>query len=255
MKPLKELMQKPPDLSIIVPAFSEEKRIGHTLDELAIFLKNDKYFKNKFVEVIVVAADTTDRTYQIIRSKQNLFTNLRLLKPGKKVGKGRDVQYGMSRANGRYILFMDADLATPLHHIKNFYEACTEDNDLVIGTRNLLTYRSGLSRGLLARLGGLLWQLLSGIWVEDTQCGFKMFSKRAGRICFSKLTILGWGFDMEILVIARVNGLKIKALRINDWQDMPYSTHTDKPLKITIRMVKDFVKINVNRLRSVYLEN
>jgi dolichyl-phosphate beta-glucosyltransferase len=255
MKLLKTPAPKQPDVSIVIPAYREEKRIGPTLDELAAFLKRDAFFKRKDVEVVVVAADAPDKTHEIVNTKQTLFKRFVFLKPGPLVGKGRDVQYGMLRASGKVAVFMDADLATPLHHLKTFYEACVSGNDVVIGTRNLRTYRANVLQGLFASLGNLLYRLGSGMQIEDTQCGFKMFNARARQLCFSKLTILGWGFDIELLAIAQANGLRIKATRIDDYQHMPYSTHTEGATAITLRSVRDFGHITVRRLRGAYLNS
>lgn len=254
MTSLKQHIQNQPDLTIVIPAYQEEKRIGQTLDELAAFLKQDAYFKPKGVEVLVVASDSQDKTVAIVTSKRSLFNQLQLLQPGPVVGKGRDVQYGMLRASGKIAVFMDADLATPLHHLQTFYEACLDGNDVVIGTRNLLTYRSNILQGLFASFGNLLYRVGSGIWIEDTQCGFKMFNERARTVCFSKLTIVGWGFDIELLAIARANGLKLKTFRIDDYRHMPFSTHTDSKLKVSERSVSDFGHITLNRIRRVYAD-
>lgn len=242
-----------PDLSVVIPAYCEERRISRTLDELAAFLKHDEFFKQTDVEVLVVSADAPDKTHEIIAAKKKLFRRLQLLRPGPRVGKGRDVQYGMLRASGKIAVFMDADLATPLHHLRKFYEVCTDGNDIVIGTRNLLTYRSNVVRGIFASFGNLLYRLASGIRIEDTQCGFKMFNERARTLCFSKLRVLGWGFDIELLAIARANNLKLKAFHITDYKHMPFSTHTEGIMKITVRTVRDFGQVTINRLRGVYV--
>lgn len=245
--------EKAVDLSIVIPAYREEKRIGRTLDRLAVFLKHDTFFNRKTVEILVVAADTPDKTQEVVIAKQRLFNNLQLLKPGSKVGKGRDVQYGMLQARGRFVVFMDADLATPLHHLEKFYVACEQGSDVVIGTRDLLTYRPDGLRRLVSIAGNILFRLVSGLWIEDSQCGFKMFSNQAARLCFSKLTILGWGFDMEILAIARVNGLKIQHYRINDWRDMSHSTFTDSVLTTSLRSFRDLFHIAIYRLNRKYV--
>lgn len=250
----KTLIQKHPDLSIIIPAFSEEKRIGRTLDQLAKFLKNDPFFSQKKVEVLVVAADTSDKTHKIVVEKQSLFDNCQLLKPGPRVGKGRDVQYGMLRANGEIAIFMDADLATPLSYLQKFYETCASGTDIVIGTRNLLRYRSNILRNIFSYGGNLLYRIASGIWIDDTQCGFKMFNRRAREVCFSRQTIMGWDFDTELLAIAKVNKMNQKAYRIDDWTNMPYSTHTDGILKIIMRTTKSFGQVAVNRMLGTYKE-
>jgi len=244
-----------PDLAIVIPAHCEEKRIGATLDILAKFLNSNTFFRDKEVEIIVVAADAPDKTQAIVESKQQLFNQLALLKPGLHVGKGRDVQYGVLRARGKYIMFMDADLATPLHHLEEFYIACEQGSDVTIGTRDLFTYRGSKVRNLFSGIGNRLYQLVSGIHVEDTQCGFKMFTFQAAQLCFSKLTILGWGFDLEVLAIAKVNNLTITPIRIDDWEDKPFSTYTDGALRILLRMTRDFAHITVNLVRGKYLLN
>jgi dolichyl-phosphate beta-glucosyltransferase len=241
------------DLSIVIPAYCEEKRIGKTLDKLAVFLKHDSYFSHKIVEVIVVAANAPDRTKDIILSKQYLFKLFKIINPKDRVGKGRDVRLGIIRASGEIIVFMDADLATPLHHLEKFYKACS-DNDIVIGTRNLLRYRPNYIRRMFAVIGNILFRFVSGIWVEDSQCGFKMFKKTAARKCFSKLTILEWGFDMEILAIARANRMRIKYFRINDWKDIPGSTFTESIFKTSFRSIKDLTHIKIKLRNKSYIQ-
>jgi dolichyl-phosphate beta-glucosyltransferase len=241
-------------LSIVIPAYCEERRISATLDALLPYLAN---FTTRSTEVLVVAADAPDKTHEIIRAKQARFAQKRipltLLTPGPRVGKGRDVQYGMLRARGKYVLFMDADLATPLHHIEQFYEACKHGSDIVIGTRNLRKYRHSKFRNSFAHFGNVLYQTASGIKVEDTQCGFKMFSRTAVHLCFTKLTILGWGFDLEVLAIAKANKLSIRSFRIDDWEDKPFSTYTDKPVRIAMRSMRDFIYVAINDLRGRYM--
>ena len=245
--------QNRPDLSIVIPAYQEEKRIGKSLDELSSFLKNNVFFKDKNVEVLVVAADATDKTHKIVMDKKRQFRQLELLKPGAKVGKGRDVQYGMLRAPGKMVIFMDADLATPLSHLEEFYVLCEQGNDVVIGTRNLHKYRSNPVRRIVTIIGNVLFKISGGLWIEDSQCSFKLFNERAAKLCFSKLKIMGWGFDMEVLAIAKANGLKIQARRIDDWKDMPYSTFTDGVIITSLHSIVDLTRIVTSRLSGKYL--
>lgn len=241
-----------PELSIIIPAYCEERRIGKTLDDLAGFLKTEESLKNKTLEVLVVSADSPDRTHAAVRSKQDKFADLRLLKPGPKVGKGRDVQYGMLRAKGEALIFMDADLATPLHHLSTFYNAFLQGNDLVVGTRNLFKHHPNYMRRLISNSGNLLFRFAGGVWIEDSQCGFKLFSRQAAEICFTRLTIQGWGFDMEVLAIARANKLKMKFLRINDWQSIPDGTFQDGLFKNSIRSLLELAYILERRVTGHY---
>jgi len=240
------------DLTIVIPAYKEAKRIGSTLDKLSVFLKKDPTIKKLNIEVLVVSADSLDDTHEIVRKKTNKFTNMRLLKPGKRVGKGRDVKYGMDRAKGNCIVFMDADLATPLKYLPIFYDIHNSGIDIVIATRNLLKHHSNFSRRFVSNIGNFLFRLAGGVWVEDSQCGFKMFSKKASKECFNKLKILGWGFDMEILAIAKANKLSIKSVRVDDWESVPEGTFTEGLLNNSINSLKELGIILWRRISGQY---
>jgi dolichyl-phosphate beta-glucosyltransferase len=242
------------DLTIVIPAYHEELRIEKTLNELSQFIKKDRFFRDKSIEIIVVAADSTDKTHQMVESMKNKFKALRLLKPGSRVGKGRDVKYGMLRAKGKAVIFMDADLATPLKYLGKFYDCYSKGSDIVIATRNLHRHHPNMIRRLISNLGNLLYRLASGVWIEDSQCGFKLFSSNACQLCFSKLTILGWGFDMEILAIAKANKLKVKTYRINDWKAIPGGSFADNILKNSIKSLYELAYIFWNRLFNKYVD-
>jgi dolichyl-phosphate beta-glucosyltransferase len=247
------LMTSQPDLSIVIPALNEEKRIGETLDNLNRFLKTDKTLKKIECEVIVVSADGHDKTHKVANKHGAKIKNFSLLLPGRRVGKGRDVKYGMLRANGKYVLFMDADTATPLHHIPQFYKQAISGYDIVVATRNLKKHHSYLPRRMLSILGNTAYRILGGVWIEDSQCGFKLFSKSATKTCFKRQTILRWGFDMEILTIAKIHHLKMKCVRINDWKPVaggPFdSSHT---IMNAIETLHELIAIARNRLLRKY---
>lgn len=240
------------DLSIVIPAYREGKRIGKSLDELAVFLRKEKTLKDLSIEVIVVSADSTDDTHEVVLKKKKKFVSLTLLKPGPKVGKGRDVKYAMLRAKGKSIVFMDADLATPLRHLPQFYTAQQKGADVVIATRNLLKHHPSPARRLLSNAGNLIFRIAGGVWVEDSQCGFKMFTYDAAQICFTKLNIMGWGFDMEVLAIAKANKLKVVSKRANDWISVPEGTFDSGVLKNSLISLGELGYIFWNRIRSVY---
>ncbi len=242
------------DLSIVLPALREGKRIGKSLDRLARFIKIDPTLKKLNIETIVVAANGGDNTSKIAATKRSKFKNFRLLKPGKVVGKGRDVQYGMLRAKGKAVIFMDADLATPLKHLPGFYKLYLSGADAVIGTRNLRKHHPGYLRRLISNVGNLLFRIVGGVWIEDSQCGFKLFSAEATKLCFSKLTIMRWGFDMELLTIAKVNKLKVKTRRINDWISVPGGVFNVGIFKNAIITLKELAQILVHRLSGDYLD-
>lgn len=240
------------DLSIVIPAYSEEKRIGKTLDALAAFIVNDSLLKKMNVEVLVVSADSDDLTHDIVEAQAAKFPSLKLLKPGKRVGKGRDVKFGVLQARGKAVMFMDADLATPLYYIPKFYSEIQSGADVVIGVRDLSNYRSSKLRNFYSYGGNKMYRFISRLEYKDTQCGFKMFTRQAARICFSRLSILGWDFDMEVLAIAQIHNLKVAPFSLPDWIDMPHSTHKDGYMKVMLRMPLSYMRIVKNRVVGRY---
>lgn len=245
-------IRKQPDLSIVIPAYREEKRIGKTLDELADFLATDKSLKDASIEVIVVSADSPDKTHVIVRDKSKLFSNFRFVRPGPKVGKGRDVCAGMLKSKGKAVIFMDADLATPLRHLPRFYNAHQRGAHVVVGTRNLREHHPEFLRRMLSHTGNILFKILCGVWLEDSQCGFKLFSQQATNVCFNKMTIQGWGFDMEVLTIARINRFPITAMRINDWKSVPGGTFIGNAFKNSTDSLMELLYIFWGRLQGRY---
>lgn len=248
-----EMSLKRPKLSIVIPAYAEEKRIGTTLETIADFIDRDPTISKLQVEIIVVAADAGDRTKEIVKQKAHLFASLTLLEPGPRVGKGRDVRFGMLHSHGDAIIYMDADLATPVHHISSFYSAFRDGADIVVGTRNIRAHHTRKMRILVANAGNALFRIVAGFWIEDTQCGFKLFSRHAAQLCFSHLAIVGWGFDMEVLAIAKANRFKVVTKRIDDWQDMPFSTFDTSVLWNSLQSLKDLALIAQRRLTRAYL--
>lgn len=241
------------DLTIVIPALNEEKRIVKTLSKLNDFLSNDFTMNKLCCEVIIVSADSNDNTHFLINKITKNLNNYRSIFPGKKIGKGRDVRIGMLAASGRNIVYMDADLATPLYYLPMFIKLIEKGNDIVIATRNLRTHHPNIIRRILSNTGNFAFRLLGGVSVEDSQCGFKMFSTKAAKICFSRQTIMYWGFDMEILTIAKIRKLKLCCVRINDWQHVKYGTfHESQVIANALSTLKDLLYIFLNRLLGVY---
>ncbi len=240
------------DLSIVIPAYREAKRIGKTMDKLADFINKDKTIKKLNVELIVVSADSDDKTHEIINKRASNFKNFKFIPAGKQVGKGRDVKLGMQKAQGDVAIFMDADLATPLKYITQFYNLYLSGYDVIVATRNLKKHHPELLRRSLSIAGNILYRVIGGVWIEDSQCGFKMFSRKASRVCFSKLTTTGWGFDMEVLTIAKVNHFKIKPVRVNDWVSVPGGSFASGAIKSSLASLKDLSLIFARRLNGKY---
>lgn len=234
------------DLSIIIPAYMEAKSIAGSLTKLAKFLDSRDYGQ---VEVVVVVADSKDGTAKIAESKADLFKHLRVVHAGPRVGKGRDVRLGMYEAVGRYKLFMDADLATPLTHLDQVHEAIEQHASVIIAVRDLVTIHKGLLRKLMSSFGNLFIQVLILPGIKDTQCGFKAFEASVAEAVFSRQTMLGWSFDAEVLKIARLLHYKITTIQAPDWKDPKVAGMGlvgDSALKAALKTLWDTVVIRLN---------
>lgn len=237
------------DLSIIIPAYNEAKRIGESLTELSKFLKSNNKFGS--VEVIVVAAKGRDKTVEIAQAQSHRFHNFKVINAGAHVGKGRDVKMAMLQAKGDYRLFMDADLATPLHHLLEVQNLIEHNIDVIIGTRDLSSSHKGL-RKFISSFGNILVRVLLGLKITDTQCGFKCFKANVAEDVFSKQLILGWGFDMEVLAIAKNRNYSISTIPISDWKDVAGGTFKNVAVSGALSTFTDLLKIKLNLLRGKY---
>lgn len=204
-------------LSIVIPAFAEARYLPGTLRALRDHLAARG--ARSATEVIVVTADADDGTPDIARRELVAFPLAQHIEPGPKLGKGRDVRAGMLAARGEVVLFMDADLATPLAYLDPAVARIRAGHDVVIGCRDLARMHRALGRRLTSQLTNYLVRaaLLPGI--ADTQCGFKAFRGSIVAELFGPLETLGWGFDLEVLVRARAAGAAIAELPIPDWAD------------------------------------
>ncbi|MFA6391515.1 MAG: dolichyl-phosphate beta-glucosyltransferase [Patescibacteria group bacterium] len=197
--------------SLVIPVYNEEKRIKKSLERIVQYLdkKCDEY------EIIIVDDGSTDRTLEVINEVSN--DRFRIIKSEKNRGKGFAVKKGMLTAKYEYVLFSDADLSTPIEEIEKF-EQYAADFDIIIGSRaikgsNIEIHQSKFKE-FLGRVGNRLIQLVLLPGIQDTQCGFKLFNKKSTAI-FEKQTIDRWGFDFEILWLARKMGFKIKEVPVH----------------------------------------
>ncbi|HEY8999613.1 MAG TPA: glycosyltransferase [Candidatus Saccharimonadales bacterium] len=204
------------DVSIIVPSFNEEAIIETTLTKVAAYINDNDWLGE--CEVIVVAAGS-DKTAEIARSLRGKFKHLHIVEPSRASGKGRDVRVGFEHAHGAVQLFMDADLSTPMHHIKRMVSLLRDGIDVVIGERNLAKIHPGAGRSALSHAGPLASRIILGLKWKDTQCGFKGFRADAAQKIFSEMTTNGWGFDLELLVRAKEGKLKVQSIPVNDWDE------------------------------------
>lgn len=211
-----------PYLSIIIPAYNEEKRIPKTLKAMDAYLKGVDYD----YEILVVNDGSKDQTAEVVRGMQSEIKNLKLLDNRVNQGKGGVVKDGMLAARGEIRLFTDADNSTSLNHFEKMQPLFEKGYEVVIGSRAIrgatLDPPQPLSRRILGKVGNLIIQLLvlPGIW--DTQCGFKAFSAKAAEEVFKRSKITGWGFDVECLALARKLDFKIKEIPVH-WANDPNS--------------------------------
>lgn len=239
-------------LSWIIPTYNEEKRIEKTLREVDVYLKS-KNFPGGY-EIIVVDSSSKDRTPEVVRRLSPLISHLSLLTVENK-GKGWAVREGILRAKGDIRLFSDADNSTSPDHFDKMVPLFGQGHLVVISSRNPLD-ASGASqdvpesflRRLAGKMGNLIIQTFAvpGIW--DTQNGFKAFRARTAEDIFSRTTMTGFSFDIEVLALARRLGYKIGIIPVR-WRHDPESKVT---LKSYIKVLVDVFRIRWNLISKKY---
>ncbi|MCB0168962.1 MAG: glycosyltransferase family 2 protein [Anaerolineae bacterium] len=236
-----------PYLSIVIPAYNEEVRIIPTIGAIASHV-SDLGFP---WELIIADDGSKDDTVKLVEELG--FPNLRLLIAEKNGGKGRAVHRGMLAARGKYVLFDDADNSTPIEEISRLLPKLEHEGyDVAVGSRAAAGAEEA-QRTFIRRLmsGTLRWmvQNIFKIGVQDTQCGFKLFSRPAARRLYTAQTIMGFSFDLEILYLAGKFGYRVAEVPVA-WVDAPGSKVD--PVKEAQRFLKDLVKIKINDWRGVY---
>jgi dolichyl-phosphate beta-glucosyltransferase len=240
----------PPTYSIVIPAYNEEPRLAATLDSVLAYVHAQTWD----AEVLVVNDGSRDRTLEIVQTFAAKDPVLRLVQnPGNR-GKGFSVRNGMLHARGRIVLFTDADLSSPIEEAPKLFNALDEGADIAIGSRWLRsetqTHRQPLHRQLFGRIFNVLLRLTLGL--ADTQCGFKAFKRPAVDAIFPLQKIERWGFDPEILFLARKFKFKVKEIPVA-WG---HSGDTRiNPLIDGSRMFQEMLRIRWNDLTGKYDSN
>jgi dolichyl-phosphate beta-glucosyltransferase len=240
-------MTTQPYLSVIIPAYNEERRIGKTLVAIRKYLDAQNYP----YEVIVSNDASKDTTMAIVEIIKEGWPELRVLNNLKNMGKGATVKNAILNALGKYLIFTDADNATPISEIEKLWPFMGE-YQVVIGSRHCHGAKIHVSqvfyRVILSRLSNVLIRILAVPGVSDTQCGFKLFEANAGKNIFANVTIDRWGFDFEALMVALRLRYKIKEVGI-EWRNDPESKFASKE---AVRTLIDLFKIKRNMLRGEY---
>jgi glycosyltransferase involved in cell wall biosynthesis len=195
--------------SIVIPAYNEGKRLAPTLEQVTGYIRQQGWD----AEVVVVNDGSRDNTAEIVRAFAERTPTVRLVEnPGNR-GKGYSVRHGILKARGDVIVFSDADLSSPIEEMPKLLQAIDAGADIAIGSRwlqaKLQTTRQSLHRQLFGRIFNGLNRVILGLGFADTQCGFKAFTRRAAQTILPLQRIERWGFDPEILFLARKFGFRV----------------------------------------------
>jgi dolichyl-phosphate beta-glucosyltransferase len=237
-----------PTLSIVVPSFNEEKRLPATLEKIAAYIRT----KRPNTEVIVVDDGSSDRTAAVAQSWQGRIPDLRVLSNGANRGKGFSVRHGSLEARGDVVLFTDADLSSPMEEGEKLF-AALQSHDVAIGSRavdrSLIETHESLFREFAGIVFNQIVRLILRLPFVDTQCGFKAFRREKCRVIFEQQTIERFGFDPELLYLARHHGLSTVEVPVR-WAHSP--TTKVNMLRDSLQMFLDVFVIRWNSLRGLY---
>jgi glycosyltransferase involved in cell wall biosynthesis len=234
-------------LSVIIPAYNEERRLGATLAEVCGFLATQPWPW----EVRVVDDGSRDRTAEIAAKAGASEPRVRVQREPHR-GKGGAVKAGLLAATGEFRFICDADLSMPIAEIRRFLPPLLSDFDVAIGSREGMSARrvgEPAYRHFMGRVFniGVRWLTLPGI--QDSQCGFKMFTAEAVRAIFPQVTVEGWAFDVEVLTIARARRMRVV--------EVPIEWHYRRESQISMvrdgfAMLREVLRIRARAMRGLY---
>lgn len=241
-------------LSLIIPAYEEAHRIGQTLTRIEDFIHS----RVLQCEVIVVVDGGRDDTLPVVEEfigRGDFCGKYRVVSQPRNMGKGAAVRRGVEESSGEFIGFTDADLPFGMEAVHRAWELLEQDAevDIVVGERNVHTADPSLSPPVMRRVAGRVYSWLArGIvntGIADTQCGLKVFRGDVARAIFSRTTVDGFGFDVEVIHIARVNGFRIERIAVDLHQ---HEGSRVKLLRDSTRMLMELIRIRAKDLRRFY---
>lgn len=210
------------DISIVVPAYNEERRLPPTMIDIIDFFDR----KGCRYEVVVVDDGSSDNTAEVVRKFERVRPEVRLIQLPKNHGKGHAVRLGVLNSHGKRVLFADADGATPIQEVERLQAALEAGNDIAIGSRAKASSETRVATSIHRKvLGRVFNRCVNAILlpsIADTQCGFKMFNRKAALFLFRRQTSDRFSFDVELLFLAHKAGLRIAEVPIN-WTNVPGS--------------------------------
>jgi dolichyl-phosphate beta-glucosyltransferase len=237
------------DLSLIIPSYNEEARLPETLQRIAEYLPT----LGLRTEVLVVDDGSTDRTAAVAESFHGKLTGLRVLSNGTNRGKGYSVRHGMLEAQGDMVLFTDADLSAPIEESEKLLTALNQGYDVAIGSRAMDRSLISTHQSIFREFAGIIFNKIVRIVLRlpfvDTQCGFKAFRRERCVIIFEQQRIEGFGFDPELLYLARHHGLRAIEIPVR-WGHSP-ATKVNM-LGDSIKMFLDIFTIRWNSMSGRY---
>jgi glycosyltransferase involved in cell wall biosynthesis len=232
-------------ISIIIPAYNEANRLPASLVKVKEYLSAAQW---DFAEVVVVDDGSVDNTVQLARD-----AGVRVLQnPGNR-GKGYSVKHGMLKAQGEWTLFTDADLSSPIGEVEKLWSALEREHaQVAVGSRavdrSLVGVHQPLLREAVGRVFNAAMRLVTGLPFKDTQCGFKLFQTSAGREVFSRQQLDGFGFDVEVLFIAKTLGLKSVEVPVR-WDNVE---GTKVSMLLGFVAFMDLLKVRRNAIQGKY---
>jgi len=239
-----------PDLSIVIPAYNEELRLPATLDRIAAYLKTS----GREAEVLVVDDGSKDRTAAVAESFRDRIPSLRVVPNGVNRGKGYSVRHGVQEARSPFVLFTDADLSAPIEEAEKLIDALKSNNcDVAIGSRavdrSLITVHESPFREFAGIIFNKIVRIILWLPFVDTQCGFKAFRRERCGVIFEQQTIERFGFDPELLYLARHHGLRAVEIPVR-WGHSPATKVS--MLRDSFQMFLDVFVIRWNSLLRRY---
>jgi dolichyl-phosphate beta-glucosyltransferase len=254
-------MKEPaPELSIVIPAYNEEARLPRTLARIREYFSARRVlpelasdFALDQLEIVIVDDGSQDGTARIAEEWARQMSQVRLVSNGENRGKGYSVRHGMLEARGRLALFTDADLSSPIEEIEKLLAALAIGNDVAIGSRALDRSLISIHQSRLRELAGIIFngfvRAFTGLPFYDTQCGFKIFRREPARIVFEQQRIEGFGFDPEVLFLAKRHGLRAAEIPVRWAHDPATKVHV---IHDSLRMFGDLIYIRWNWLLGRY---